>query len=360
MSPSWPISIIHSCWTPAILFPWPLCSSSVGRCLSAGTDKVMERWDARRLLNNRLHLQMQMQKRLRKTKGKKKKSENREEKGKRMSEEMTFWEKKKSCREGTAAHNSEKKWRLSGEDWQGTPPRTISASIARIPLRKQSSWECEVIDAANCLFSGLLLKRPYFHTKWMTRSEGSREKTRTDFSLGVLCCCARAKIKSKQWIIHEIWCMLLSDVCSRVVPNLNLPQALLQQVSYVEIIQWNNDFLWNQFKLLCCLCYNDLLSTVLLVADYNLLTVKFLHCLQICYPLLNIYEIWCNSSPIAGAIAGLTKPKNCWIMFNEVFVRAFSPLFTGTGTECDGAEREFRQKFQLCISQLDLISGLFV
>lgn len=94
-----------------------------------------------------------------------------------MSEEMTFWEK--SCREGTAAHNSEKKWRLSRDDWQGTPP-----SIARIPLRKQSSWECEVIDAANCLFSGLLLKHPYFHTKWMTRSKGSREKTRTDFSWG--------------------------------------------------------------------------------------------------------------------------------------------------------------------------------
>lgn len=29
-----------------------------------------------------------------------------------------------------------KKWRLSGDDRQGTPPRTISASIARIPPRK--------------------------------------------------------------------------------------------------------------------------------------------------------------------------------------------------------------------------------
>lgn len=96
------------------------------------------------------------------------------------------------------------------------------------------------------------------------------------------------------------------------------------------------------------------------MADYNLLTVKFLHCLLFCYPLLNIYQIWCDNSPIAGAIAVLTKAKNCFFMFNEVFVRAFSPLSTGTATECNGAEREFRPKFQLCIQPLNLTSGLFV
>lgn len=34
---------------------------------------------------------------------------------------------------------SGEQWRYSGDDRQGTPPRTISASILRIPLRKQSS-----------------------------------------------------------------------------------------------------------------------------------------------------------------------------------------------------------------------------
>ncbi len=89
----------------------------------------------------------------------------------------------KSSREGNTTHTG-KEMETHGDDRQGTPPRTISALIGRIPLRKRRYCDCEVIDAANCLFSGFLLKHLYFHTKRLTRSKASGEKTRTYFSWG--------------------------------------------------------------------------------------------------------------------------------------------------------------------------------
>lgn len=50
MPPPWPVSILHSCSTCAFLSSRRL-ASSVGRCLSALTDKVMEEGDVHRLLN---------------------------------------------------------------------------------------------------------------------------------------------------------------------------------------------------------------------------------------------------------------------------------------------------------------------
>lgn len=75
-------------------------------------------------------------------KGGKEKKHVREEK---MLRNAAEWEQQ--LRQGV-------KWRLSGDGRQGTPPRTISTSIAKTPSRKQSRCESKVVDAANCLFSG--------------------------------------------------------------------------------------------------------------------------------------------------------------------------------------------------------------
>lgn len=56
MSPSWPTSIIHSCWT--LLFSIPSLFSSAGRGFAAA-DEVTERWDVSWLPNDGLHLPMQ-------------------------------------------------------------------------------------------------------------------------------------------------------------------------------------------------------------------------------------------------------------------------------------------------------------
>lgn len=110
----------------------------------------------------------------------KRKKKTKKKKGARIKKKLEkcireeFWRKASARRRG-------QKWRLSGDDRQGTPPRTISASIARIPPREQSCRESEVVDAANCLFSGLLLKHLHFHTKRQTRFKASGKKTRVDF-----------------------------------------------------------------------------------------------------------------------------------------------------------------------------------
>lgn len=56
MSPSWPTSIIHNCWT--LLFSIPSLLSSAGRGFTAA-DEVMERWNVNWLPNDGLHLPMQ-------------------------------------------------------------------------------------------------------------------------------------------------------------------------------------------------------------------------------------------------------------------------------------------------------------
>lgn len=137
-----------------------------------------------------------------------------------------------------------KKWKLSGDGRQGTPPRTISASIAKTPSREQSCWESKVVDAANCLFSGLLLKHLHFHTKWLTRSKASGKKTRLNFSPGhsVAVCV----IKLKLWIIYKIWWMLLSMCFPGWSQTLTSRHYYSQQVLDIATIQWKNYFLWNQ------------------------------------------------------------------------------------------------------------------
>lgn len=102
------------------------------------------------------------------------------------------------------------------EGWQtGNTTKDIS-SITGIPSRTQSCSMRGVIDAANCLFLGLPLKRLYFHMWRVTRSNSSREKTRTYFcfclfffrffSWGHLRCCAMMKLK--------LWIVIRFDGCS--------------------------------------------------------------------------------------------------------------------------------------------------
>ena len=154
----------------------------------------MERWDVRWLLNNWLNANATDEK---EEKGKKRKQKKRPRIKKKLEKciREEFWRKASVRRWG-------QKWRLSGDDRQGTPPRTISPSIARIPSRERSCRESEVVEAANCLFSGLLLKHLHFHTKRQTRFKASGKKTRVDFfPLRAFCCCVDAMIKLNLWII---------------------------------------------------------------------------------------------------------------------------------------------------------------
>lgn len=139
-------------------------------------------------------------------------------------------------------------WSLWGWQEGSTTKDNFSISCKnpseKIPLRY---WESEVVDATNCLFSCLLLKHLHFRTNWITKAEASRRKTGTDFPFGhSVVAWKDATMKLKLWIIYKTWWMLLSNVPSRVVPNLNPQLYYSQQVLDIAIIQWKNDFFWTR------------------------------------------------------------------------------------------------------------------
>lgn len=188
-----------------------------------------------------------------------------------MIQSVKLCKMRKKCEKRGRMGNVTQTWRLSGDDRQGTPPRTISASIAKIPSRKHRCWESEVADAVNCLFSGLLLKHLHFHTKWLATSKGGGNWARTHFFfLRAFCCCVDNMIKVKLWIMYRIWWILLFRVSSRVVSNLSpRPQALSQPaaVRLCSLPIQECLFFRNQQKLLISLCapYSNMLSLIIIV-----------------------------------------------------------------------------------------------
>ena len=154
--------------------------------------------------------------------------------------------------------------------------------------------------------------------------------------------------------------MRLSSASFRVVSNLN-PQALLQSAGVRRcnhpMKEW---FLWNQWKLLYCLCYIQHGAThyqktiTVSPAGYNLPTITLLW-LWFCYLLLNIYQILCY-------YGRLQSSQQQWIApFFPSEVSDWAFFFFDISSQklvflLNSAFQEFRRYFPL----LNLMSSLVV